>query len=330
MSSRPRARRWPFAVVPLLLAAACTSSSADPGSAPTSGSAGKLSAEVASVDLVAAQPQRFLVGVFAGNGELLSFGDVDLRFSYLGTKDAPAAATAGPKATASYVPTYGTPAGAGRGPTLTAPAQGRGVYQAEGVTFDRAGIWRVDLSANVGATAPASASASFQVNDSPALPYPGQRAQPTQNLTIHTAHTPPGAIDSRAANGHPIPDPSLHEWTIAEAIHEHVPVLVTFATPVYCVSRFCGPTVDQVASLQKRFANRAAFIHVEIWRNYANNVVNKAAADWVYRDGDLTEPWTFLIASNGRILDRWGSLFDPREVSAELAKLPVLPRPTTG
>jgi hypothetical protein len=41
-------------------------------------------------------------------------------------------------------------------------------------------------------------------------------------------------------------------------------------------------------------------------------------------NGDLTEPWLYLIGSNGTILDRWSSLFDPTEVARELDHLPPM------
>jgi hypothetical protein len=102
-----------------------------------------------------------------------------------------------------------------------------------------------------------------------------------------------------------------------------VPALVIFATPVFCTSRFCGPATDEVARLEKTYGDRAAFIHVEIWRDFQNQVVNRAAADWLFRDDNLTEPWLYLIGPDGRILDRWGALWDPGEVVAELKGFPV-------
>jgi hypothetical protein len=66
------------------------------------------------------------------------------------------------------------------------------------------------------------------------------------------------------------------------------------------------------------------FIHVEIWKDYQNQVVNQAAADWLYRNGDLTEPWLFLIGADGTILDRWSALWSESEVEAELADLPPM------
>jgi hypothetical protein len=139
---------------------------------------------------------------------------------------------------------------------------------------------------------------------------------------MDSSDAPPEAIDSRASNGGDIPDPELHRWTIAEAIRQGRPALVVFSTPVYCVSQFCGPVTDVVERLAHRFRDRAVFIHVEIWRDYQNKVINKAAADWLLRGQDLTEPWVYLIGSDGTILDRWATLFRQDEVAAELTALP--------
>ncbi|MBI2237603.1 MAG: hypothetical protein HYU54_03640 [Actinobacteria bacterium] len=320
-------RRLPVAFTALLVAlgllgAACASSGPAPEAQPPSGS--DLQVVVASVDLYMGTPQRFLVGLPFTGGQLLSYGTVELRFSYTGPAESPVSPEPGPTATASYVPTPGTPEGAGSGPTPTQPSEARGVYQATGLTFDRAGIWEVEVAADVEGTGPRSASAAFQVAEEPSLPAPGQPALMTDNLTIRSKDAPEAAVDSRAAIGERvIPDPQLHRWTIARAIAEHRPALVVFATPVYCVSRFCGPVTDLVAKMAKEHAGRAVFIHVEIWRDFEGQVVNKAAADWLYRNGDLTEPWLFLIGPDGTILDRWSSLWSEREVAAELQQLPA-------
>ncbi len=306
-----------------LLASACSSSKHTPGS--SAAVASQINAEAASVDLYAGAPQRFIVGLLTSDQRFVSFGTVGLRFAYMGTAASPGAPRPGPQAQATYVPTPGTPDGAGSGPTLTQPSEARGVYQAEGVTFDRAGIWQVQVSADVRGVGRETALASFQVADSPSLPAPGQPALRTDNLTIHSKGVPRGAIDSRATIDHgKIPDPELHQWTIAKAIAEHRPAVVVFSTPVFCVSRFCGPVTDLIDQISKQYSNRAVFIHVEIWRDFQNKVVNKAAADWLYRNGDLTEPWIYLIGSDGIIKDRWITLVSRGELVAELRKLPVM------
>ncbi len=246
---------------------------------------------------------------------------MDFAFSYVGTADQPVAPERGPSATAVYVPTPGTPDRASP-PTATLPSEARGVYQAEGVTFDRAGFWQVDITADVQGMGVQRSRTTFPVLDDPAYPAPGEPALETKNLTLDSPDTPPEAIDSRAASEGEIPDPELHRWTIARAIHEGRPALVVFSTPVYCVSQFCGPVTDVVEDLASRYDDRAVFIHVEIWRDFQNSVINQAAADWLYRNDDLTEPWVYLIGADGTILDRWATLFREDQVAAELKALP--------
>jgi hypothetical protein len=306
-----------------LLAAACTGTGAGTDPTPTS-SGGSFSAQVASVDLYVGTPQRFLIGILSGDAEgltFLSYGQIDLAFSYLG--DGTATPKAGPTATASYVPAPGTAEGGGE-PTLTLPSEARGLYQAEDLTFDQAGTWEVTATAQVQDAGPTELTAAFPVVTTPAIPAPGQKALRTKNLTMASIAEgePSAAVDSRGAQGAPIPDKNLHQSTVADAMAQGRPILLTIATPVYCTSEFCGPVVDQVEKLSQRYADRAVFIHVEVWHDYDKQEINQAAADWVLRNDDLTEPWLFLIGADGKILDRWGALWDPTEVGKELAALP--------
>ena len=115
-----------------------------------------------------------------------------------------------------------------------------------------------------------------------------------------TKDAPRMAVDSRWSQGKKLPDPELHRSPVASSIQNKHPAVVVFSTPVYCVSRFCGPITGMVQELAHDYSDRADFIHVEIWRDFRDNVINKAAADWLLRDDDLREPWVFLIGSSGR------------------------------
>jgi hypothetical protein len=207
---------------------------------------------------------------------------------------------------------------------VTAPTEGRGVYQAT-VTFDSAGFWVAEVTADIEGLGPQTAEASFAVLDDPELPAPGDEAEPTENLTVDSKGVPLAAIDSRAATMEEVPDPELHEWTIARAIGEGRPALVVFATPVFCVSRFCGPVTKMVEELADRYEDRAVFIHVEIWEDHDDQTLNQAAVDWLQMpNGDLTEPWLYLIGADGTIVDRWSSMWSLSEVEAELEALPPM------
>jgi hypothetical protein len=182
-------------------------------------------------------------------------------------------------------------------------------------------VWQADVSFDVDGQ-PVALTTRFQVADKPTLPAPGQKAIPSENLTMDSKVNPQ-AIDSRAQDGAAVPDPELHQDTIAGAIAAHRAALVLFATPVYCQSQFCGPSTDALGQIAKTGPKNADYIHIEIYKDYNANpkVINKAAADWLYRNGDLTEPWLYLIAPDGTIKDRWGPLFDPQQVMSELRQV---------
>jgi len=304
------------------LAAACTSGDPDPS--PTGPTGDVVSAGMASSDHYVGAPQRVAIGLQLGDGRLVTFGTVDVSFSYLGTAEAPVdPPERGPAAVAVYLPTPGT-ADEASGPTLSLPSEARGVYQAEDVTFDRAGFWQADVTADVEGLGAQRTSTTLEVLEDPAYPAPGGAAIETENLTLDSRDAPPEAIDSRAANEGEVPDPELHEWTIARALQEGRPALVVFSTPVYCASKFCGPVTDVVQDLATRYEDRAVFIHVEIWRDYNDDppVMNQGAADWLLRNGGFTEPWLFLIGADGIIVDRWANLWREDEVVAALEALP--------
>jgi hypothetical protein len=308
-----------------LLAAACSSDEPSPPTGPTQTS--QVVAIPATSDLYAGDPQRVSLGLVLHDGRLISFGEADVSFSYVGTAAEPAEPQPGPSATATFVPTYGTPDGPGVA-DVTDPNEGRGVYEADGVTFDRAGFWTAEVTVDVQGLGTQTAEATLPVLDAPQIPAPGDRAPRTENLTLDSTGVPEGAIDSRATTTGEIPDPELHEWTIARAIDEGRAALVLFATPVYCVSRFCGPVTDMIQELAGRYGDRAVFIHVEIYEEFADepgeeSVVNAAALEWLQTpSGDLTEPWLYLIGGDGIILDRWASMWSQDDVEAALEDLP--------
>ena len=286
-------------------------------------------AQMASTWHYAGAPQRVQVGIVASDADGRHFvtqGTIDLAFSFLGT-DGGAEPAAGPTATATYVPVPGTDA-SGDAPTIVSGA--RGVYAAKDVTFDQAGVWRATLSMEIDGLA-RRLTTDFQVDPTSQIPAPGMPAPKTENLTVASKGVRKGAIDSMADAGGEIPDPELHRWTIADAVAEGRPALVLFGTPAYCTSQFCGPEVTELQRLAAEHPDRAVYIHVEIWKNYnaQPQVVNEGAADWLLRelpDGtpQMTEPWLFLIGSDGIVADRWGPLFDTAEVAAALEALPPM------
>ena len=293
-----------------LTAVACTKDTTSSGGASPSPSTFAL--QVATSDLYAGTAQRVQVGVFnqtADGIQVLTGGAIPLSL-------VPADGGQPIQGTARYVPAPGTAVAAD--PTLTSPSKARGVYQLDDVTFPSAGVWNATLSFNDLDGQRENLTTQFGVSDKPALPAPGDKAYATKNLTMADTGVDPQAIDSRAENGAKVPDPELHQETIAAALAAHQPILALFSTPVWCTSQFCGPSTDALEQLARTGPKDAAYIHVEIYENHAKNEVNAAAKQWLLRNGDLTEPWLFLIGRDGKIIDRWAPLFQVSQVRAEL------------
>jgi hypothetical protein len=322
---RHSSHRIAFVGLLVVILTSCVTPGQGPATAPAATDPG-IVAEVASYQLVAEQPGRLLVALLSADDRWLSFGDVGVSFEYLGDgSGSPAPEVVVDDATAEFLPIPGSPGSEGRRPTLTFAADGRGVYAVESITFPKAGFWQVSASGALADGLSFEAQAAFTVLKTPSVVTVGSLAPHTDNAVMGDPGVPPAAIDSRAAGGQPIPDPELHATSIADAIEAGHPALVVFSTPVYCVSRFCGPVTDLVADLAEEYADRADFIHVEIYRDFEAGLVNQAALDWLSPDGgELREPWTFLIDANGRIAASWDTVVTRSEIEPLLQSLPVI------
>jgi hypothetical protein len=317
-----------LAIAAALVLAACSRGGGGNGasSSSTTSNDGGFVAQVASYELVAGAPagQRFM-GALAGNGngKIVSFGTADLQFFYLGTKDQPVDPPQRRMAAkATFLPVAGQhvdPATAAGAPKVVDPSAGIGVYAAEGVKFDTAGYWGVTITAKLAAGGTATANAPFEVYAQPRIPFPGQPAPRSANPVAGAAGVDPHSIDSRASAGQPIPDANLHSTSIADALAAGKPVMVVVSTPVYCVSRFCGPVTDAVGHLATIYGDRMAFVHLEVWKDFDKKIVNDAAAEWIEpKDGlgDTQEPWVFVVGRDGLVKQRFDNVANDADLEA--------------
>lgn len=290
----------------------------------TSSAAGpdQVDGSVASYDLAVGPPSRFMLGMFNQAKGPVGYGTAALSFFFLGETEAAGEPRPGPTATATYLPLPGSPPPPGdTSKPVYLPTDQRGVYVAQ-VAFDRPGFWGV--AAVVDVNGRQEVKKAFKVAAEHSVPMPGDAAIPSQNLTISTPGAAPQAIDSRASANVPVPDPELHRHTVAQAIAEKRPVLLTISTPTYCVSLFCGPITDMVGELARQYADRARFIHIEVWKDYQAKELNDAAMEWIAQGPDVQEPWVFLIGADGKVAARFDNIATRSELEALLQKLPPM------
>ncbi len=146
-----------------------------------------------------------------------------------------------------------------------------------------------------------------------AAPAVGARAIPSHNPTLR-----PGVDPKTVTTAEP-PDRTLLRTTVAAAMAAKRPFVVTFATPLYCQTRTCGPVVQVVESVAKSWHGKGVdFIHIEI---YKDNDPAKGTNRWVDEWNLKSEPFTFVVDRTGVIRTRLEGAFSSSELDAAVRKV---------
>jgi hypothetical protein len=93
----------------------------------------------------------------------------------------------------------------------------------------------------------------------------------------------------------------LHGVSFDQALKSGRPTVLSFATPLECASRMCGPVVDELmVAAQKLGPERANFIHLEIYPQRDTSRPAPLYKAW----GLQSEPWTVVVDQQGVIRAR--------------------------
>ena len=151
---------------------------------------------------------------------------------------------------------------------------------------------------------------SFDVAAHSTSPAVGAQAPRSDTPTLAST----GGDAARLTTRRP-PDLGLLRYSVAASLDAHRPFVVTFVSPAYCDSRTCGPVVDVVDAVRRRFsASGVRFIHVEAYRD---NDPHKGFNRWMRQWSLPSEPWTFLVGSDGRVTAKFeGALSEAELVAA--------------
>ena len=113
-------------------------------------------------------------------------------------------------------------------------------------------------------------------NASAAGTIPAGHGRPSSSRCRETGHADParrqGPVDEdadrrdrgrhRQDRDRPDPDPSFYTTSVDEALAKHEPFVLVFATPAFCTSKQCGPTLDGIKAVAKDEPG-ITFINVE-------------------------------------------------------------------
>lgn len=242
-------------------------------------------------------PNRFAVGLFDSEGAAVE--DATVHFHYFDLTDAQA-------------------------PALESEADATRLQTPDGTTifahereFSHAGLWGVEVQAHFADGRSALKRVRFEVvADSPTLKV-GARVPAVDTPTAASANGDLTRITSA-----PQPNPAFYATSLAEALDAGAPTALLFATPAFCMTRFCGPSYEIASELQKQYGDRVTFLHVEIYTGLPNPAANNwEIAPAMAAFGLSTEPWLYLIDADGEVAYRVEGLFTADEIAPHLMAL---------
>jgi len=192
-----------------------------------------------------------------------------------------------------------------------------GVFVAD-LDLDTAGAYELDISFTSSIGAPIFAQTSFLLKEEPSTPALGS---PAPASVTHTAAL---TDDISHITTSPVPDLDLYELSIHEALQQDKPVVIVFATPAFCVSATCGPQVGELTKVKESVGDRANYIHVEVFEEphlvkeaRPTGGLVPAVEEW----GLPTEPWTFIIDSQGLVRAKFEQFTTASEIESNLREI---------
>ena len=161
----------------------------------------------------------------------------------------------------------------------------------------------------------------FQVSETSPTIAIGAAAPATDNPTIESA----GSVDKVSTDADP--DEHFYQLTVKEALASKTPFVLVFATPAFCQSAQCGPTLDRIKAVADKAPDDVAFINVEPYQLAytegrlqpvldANDLLQpvEAVNEW----GILTEPWVFTVDGTGTVRGSFEGVIGEDELTAAI------------
>ena len=258
-------------------------------------------------------PNRFLLTVVDKANKLIAAPTVpiDLRFFNLAKDPAtPLSATTG---------------------TYMDSGNGSGLYRTS-VNFDCSGDWGVEVVVHQ-VSGDSTARVGFNVLSSTTTPAIGATAPKADTPTATDA------AGIAAISTDPQPDADFYRLTITQAITSGKPSLIVFATPAFCQTRVCGPTLQLIKTAAALFKGQVNMVHVEPYLMHQTSAGLQPILDpsgqlqivpAVLIYGLQDEPFTFVVDAAGKVTAEFEGIVGTDELTAALQAVTGGPSATPG
>jgi hypothetical protein len=188
-------------------------------------------------------------------------------------------------------------------------------------TFPEAGRYGAEFTTAVAGGAPTSVRLTFDVQPSSPVIKVGDHAPASKTPTLTDAGGDVTHISTDAT-----PDPAFYQTSVDQALAAHKPFVLIFATPKFCTSKQCGPTLDRIKPYVTKYPT-VTFINVE---PYKLKLVDATLQPDLDPNGQLQtvaatdewhlfgEPNVFVVNRDGIVTANFELIFSDAELTAAL------------
>ena len=196
-----------------------------------------------------------------------------------------------------------------------------GIYVAN-LTYPDAGDYGIEFTTAKAGEAPETIRVRYQVQAASVMPAVGDHAPAVKTPTLADV-----GGDIKKISTDPKPVEAFYQLSEDQAIAQHKPFVLVFATPAFCTSQVCGPTLDKVKAVAAQQPG-VTFINVEPYRmQFSNGQLQPVlSGDGQLQPNDasiafnlLSEPWIYVVDGNGIIRGSFESIASPEELQAAIA-----------
>lgn len=196
----------------------------------------------------------------------------------------------------------------------------RGLYATD-VTYPDAGRWGTRFTATLPDGSTKTVRADYDVVEAGSTIAIGAKAPSVETPTISSV-----GGDLRAVTTDKKPAERFYSTSVAAALAAGKPFVLVFATPAFCETAICGPTLDTVKAVAGDYP-KLTFINVEPYQmKFENGSLQPAldasgqlrAAAWTEAFGLNTEPWVFVVGADGAVRAKFEAVVGADELRAAL------------
>ncbi len=198
-----------------------------------------------------------------------------------------------------------------------------GVYVGH-TSFPSAGAWTADFTTAAPGSPAESTTFGFDVLTKLDVISPGDAAPSVKTPTLADVG---GDVAKVSTDAKPVA--RFYQTSEADALAAKKPFVLIFATPKFCQSATCGPTLDKLKPVAAAHPEMT-FINVEPYQLKddagqlqpvldANSALIPVAATVAFRLA--TEPYVFVVGADGRVSASFELVFSPAEIEAAIQQV---------